>query len=377
MANKAVFMDRDDTLIEDPGYINHPNQVRLLPGAAGSLIQLKKMGYLLIIVSNQSGVARGIVSEEVLEQIHHRLQKLLADEGAYLDAIYYCPYHPDGVVGRYRMESDLRKPNPGMLLKAAEEHDIDLSNSWMIGDSYRDVIAGKRAGCRTILIDSPVKRPVRGPSDPLPDRKAGSLREAANAIRMIHQQQKAEEQRSEKKQSLEEPAQEEIAATHYQPAPPQETPLQEIRPQEEEAVSEEVEQPDIAESPVSVPSPETEQSPERPEAIRPPEPEQEIPPQAAQAAVEPIPQPQPHPHPILEEILHLVRSRNRQDLYEEFSFFRLFAMITEIISLFCLVVSVWFWFDSSRPVSSAQMMVGYALVLQLVTIALLLVKKDR
>ncbi len=359
MAKKAVFMDRDDTLIEDPGYINHPNQVRLLPGAAGALIQLKKMGYLLIVATNQSGVARGIVSEETLEKIHHRLQKLLADEGAYLDGIYSCPYHPDGVIGKYRMESDLRKPNPGMLRMAAAEHEIDLSQSWMIGDSYRDISAGKAAGCRTILIDSPIKRPLRGPSDPQPDRKAGSLREAANVIRMLSEQEREE---------TEEPKKKELTAVSYPPAALQEA------PQAEKPV---VSQPDKEPEPTEDPEPAAaEPRPAAPPAGPKPISEADISPQDS-PRLEAKPDASEHPHPILQEILHLLRSRHRQDLYEDFSFFRLVAMITEMLSLFCLIASIWLWFDSDRPISSAQMMVGYALVLQLVTIALLLIKKDR
>jgi len=150
MSNKAVFLDRDNTLIEDPGYINHPDQVKLLEGVAEALIELKALGYKLIVVSNQSAVARGIVTEKVLAQIHDRLKQLLAERGAYLDRIYYCPYHPDGVVPKYRKESDWRKPNPGMLLTAADQMDIDLNQSWMIGNSSRDIEAGLRAGCKTI-----------------------------------------------------------------------------------------------------------------------------------------------------------------------------------------------------------------------------------
>ena len=106
MSDKAIFLDRDDTLIEDPGYINHPDQVRLMDGVEKSLIELRAMGYKLIVVSNQSGVARGIVSEKVLGEIHNRLKQLLAEKGAPLDRIYYCPFHPDGVVAKYRKESD-------------------------------------------------------------------------------------------------------------------------------------------------------------------------------------------------------------------------------------------------------------------------------
>ncbi len=153
MFNKAILFDRDDTLIADPGYINHPDQVTLLDGVAKALIDLKSLRYKLVIVSNQSAVARGIVTEKVLDEIHDRLKQLLAEKGAYIDQIYYCPYHPDGVIAKYRKESELRKPNPGMLLTAAKEMNIDLSQSWMIGDSSRDVEAGLSAGCKTILIN--------------------------------------------------------------------------------------------------------------------------------------------------------------------------------------------------------------------------------
>jgi D-glycero-D-manno-heptose 1,7-bisphosphate phosphatase len=346
-ANKAIFMDRDDTLIEDPGYINHPSQVRLLPGAAGALIQLKKMGYLLVVASNQSGVARGIVTEEVLEQIHYQMKRLLADEGAELDAIYYCPFHPDGVIPRYRMDSDLRKPNPGMLLKAAEELNIDLSRSWMIGDSYRDVAAGAKVGCRTILIDSPAKRPMRGAADPIPDRKVGSLREAANLIRMIEQQER---------QTASREPQDRAVAVSYHPSTEQ-TPAEPIEP---------TQTPAAATAKIEEPRPAAEAA-ERPYEKEPVLDQPEDLPEESE----------PEPHPILQEILHLIRSRYRQDLYEEFSFFRLVAMVTEVISLFCLIVSLWFWFDSARPASSAQMMLGYCIAFQLVTIALLLIHKDR
>ena len=187
MSGKAVFFDRDNTLIEDPGYINHPHQVKLLPGAAGALVKLKQLGYKLIVVSNQSAVARGIVTENVLAEIHDRLKQLFAAEGAYLDQIYYCPYHPDGSVEKYRKQSDLRKPNPGMLLLAAEEMDLDLSASWMVGDSFDDVIAGRQAGCKTILI-----KPLIGPTfpeagRPRPDYQAVNIKEAANIIKRYAQ----------------------------------------------------------------------------------------------------------------------------------------------------------------------------------------------
>jgi len=150
MSEKAIFLDRDNTLIEDPGYISSPEQVKLLDGVAEALVELKAFGYKLIVVTNQSAVARGIVTEKVLGEIHKRLEQLLSEKNAFLDRIYYCPYHPKGVVAKYRKESDCRKPNPGMLLRAAEEMDIDLGQSWCVGNSISDMEAGLRAGCKTI-----------------------------------------------------------------------------------------------------------------------------------------------------------------------------------------------------------------------------------
>ncbi|MDP7163353.1 MAG: HAD family hydrolase [Phycisphaerae bacterium] len=148
--NRAVFLDRDHTLIEDPGYLSDPDAVKLLPGVELAIKSLHQAGYKIVVCTNQSAIARGILTEESLEKIHAEMRRQLADKGAHLDAIYYCPYHPEGTVDKYAMQSDLRKPKPGMLLKGAKEHDIDLSQSWMVGDSPRDIEAGHRAGCRTI-----------------------------------------------------------------------------------------------------------------------------------------------------------------------------------------------------------------------------------
>ena len=188
MPDKAVFLDRDDTLINDPGYISDPTQVELLPGASKALIDIKKMGYKTVIVSNQSAVARGIVTENTLTHIHARLRELLGRQNAYLDAIYYCPFHPEGSVAKYRKESECRKPNPGMLLKAAQEMDIDLEQSWMVGDSYRDIAAGKKAGCQTILINSSAHPAKKLQDDPEPDHKAVNIVEAVNIIKMANRQ---------------------------------------------------------------------------------------------------------------------------------------------------------------------------------------------
>ncbi|MGB2984707.1 MAG: HAD family hydrolase [Phycisphaerae bacterium] len=154
MKTTAVFLDRDGTIIEDLGYIGDPDEVRLIHGAADAIRRFSQAGHLVVIVSNQSGVARGFFDEAALSQVHSRLEAFLQAEGARLDGAYYCPYldGPEAKVDAYRSDSELRKPKPGMLLQAARELNIDLSRSWMIGDSPCDVEAGSRAGCRTILI---------------------------------------------------------------------------------------------------------------------------------------------------------------------------------------------------------------------------------
>jgi len=156
----------------------------------------------LVIVTNQSGVARGFITEQQLENIHQELKRQLAAENAAIDGLYYCPYHPDGEVKDFSLESNLRKPNAGMFFQAEEDLDIDLTQSWMIGDSYRDIQAGKAAGCHTILVDVPGKIREKKKTDAEPDRKAVNLREAVNIIRMyeFHQKAKSVKQTSEQSQ---------------------------------------------------------------------------------------------------------------------------------------------------------------------------------
>lgn len=154
MKRTAVFLDRDGTIIEDAGYLGDPQKVRLIRDAADAIRRFRQAGCLVVIVSNQSGVARGFFDEVALYKVHAHLESLLAEKGAATDQAYYCPYldGPEAIVVAYRRDSDLRKPRPGMLLRAAKELDIDLSRSWMIGDSSTDVQAGISAGCRTILL---------------------------------------------------------------------------------------------------------------------------------------------------------------------------------------------------------------------------------
>lgn len=154
MGSKAVFLDRDGTIIEDRGYIRDPDDVALLPGAGEAIRKLADAGNLIVVVSNQSGVARGLFDEAALDRVHRRMEELLREQGAPLHGVYYCPYldGPEAVVEAYRQKSDLRKPGAGMLRLAAQEMGIDLGNSWMVGNSPADVQAGASAGCQTVLI---------------------------------------------------------------------------------------------------------------------------------------------------------------------------------------------------------------------------------
>jgi heptosyltransferase-2 len=148
---KAVFLDRDGTLNPDPGYISNPRDFNLFPGVPQALARLKKSGYLLVLLTNQSGIARGLISQQQLELVHQKLQDLLASADAELDAIYFCPHHPDFPLNGVA-ECDCRKPKPGMVLQAVKDFDIDLENSYVIGDRRKDIQTALNAGSRPICI---------------------------------------------------------------------------------------------------------------------------------------------------------------------------------------------------------------------------------
>jgi D-glycero-D-manno-heptose 1,7-bisphosphate phosphatase len=148
----ALFLDRDGTLIADVHYLAHPDQVRLLPTAADAVRRINELGIPAIVVTNQAGVARGYFPESRIAEVHARLDELLHNAGARIDGYYVCPHHPDGVVDGYRLVCNCRKPEPGLLLRAASERGLDLARSCLIGDKPSDMEAGARAGCRTVLV---------------------------------------------------------------------------------------------------------------------------------------------------------------------------------------------------------------------------------
>ena len=152
--NKAIFIDKDGTLITDIPYNVSPALIQLEDDAGSALKKLKDHGYWLILVSNQSGVARGYFKETDLQAVEEKIQHELKKSNVQLDDFFFCPHHPEGIVPGYVQQCDCRKPNPGMIIQAAAKHHVDLERSWMIGDILNDVEAGNRAGCQTILIDN-------------------------------------------------------------------------------------------------------------------------------------------------------------------------------------------------------------------------------
>lgn len=178
-AKGAAFLDRDGTIIRQVELMHEVSQLRLLPGAAAAIRRLNAKDFQVVVVTNQPVVARGVASEQEIELVHEELNRRLQARGAHIDGFYSCPHHPNATLERYRTACTCRKPEPGMILRAAEEHGVDLSRSVMIGDTTQDIVAGNRAGVRTILV-----RTGHGGRDPWqyqcsPDWTAKNLLEAA------------------------------------------------------------------------------------------------------------------------------------------------------------------------------------------------------
>jgi HAD superfamily hydrolase (TIGR01662 family) len=177
---RAVVLDRDGTLLHDPGYLGDPAGVALLPHVGESLRALAAAGFLLVVASNQSGIARGRYTLARYREVERRVEEVLAAEGVRLAATYACPYHPEGTVPEYAREHEDRKPDWGMWRRAAADLGLDLPRCYSIGDGERDVVAGKRAGTVAVLLAAERDKwplPVGGPYDP--DFVARDLREAA------------------------------------------------------------------------------------------------------------------------------------------------------------------------------------------------------
>jgi len=342
MSNKAIFLDRDDTLIEDPGYINNPKQVKLVDGAAEALIEFGAMGYKLVVVSNQSAVARGIVTEKVLGEIHNRLKQLLAEKGAYLDKIYYCPYHSEGSVAKYRKESDFRKPNPGMLLEAAEEMDIDLEQSWMIGNSNHDIEAGLRAGCKTILISRPLHYEQPKPGEPKPDYKAINIKEAVNIVKQYHRTSD---------RCVTPPS---VLTEQTQPVVSKvEPPIVQVEERFDSAHHGQANQPEPTKAPPFLPL------------------------TRGRGATEEQETPSDKTEQLLRSILNQIKSMQRADMFGEFSMIRFMAGVVQIIVLLCLLLTIWFLISPNRQDNAVFISLGFAMVLQVMSLTFYVMQRRK
>lgn len=149
---RAVFIDRDGTISEEVGYINHASRFLTFPYAADAIKKLNESGWLAIVVTNQAGVARGYFAEEMIQTVHQRMTEDLARGGAKLDAVYYCAHHPSVGEPPYRLDCDCRKPKPGLITRAAGDFAIDLENSWMVGDRYSDIELARNAGVKSAFV---------------------------------------------------------------------------------------------------------------------------------------------------------------------------------------------------------------------------------
>jgi D-glycero-D-manno-heptose 1,7-bisphosphate phosphatase len=152
MGRRAIIMDRDGTLCEEVGYVNHVSRIRVPERSVRAVRLANEAGFQTVVVTNQAGVARGYFEEALILDVHDRIREVLADGGARLDGMYYCPHHPSAGEAPYRRDCDCRKPGPGMLLRASREMGIDLRRSYMVGDSPKDIEAGRAAGATTILL---------------------------------------------------------------------------------------------------------------------------------------------------------------------------------------------------------------------------------
>jgi len=151
LGNRAVFLDRDGVICEDVNYMKNPSQFKLIPGVGSAISLLNDIGLKVVVVSNQSGVARGYLTEDDVKKVNQKMVNELGGS-CHIDAIYYCPHHPEMGSKAYKKECDCRKPNPGMLKFAAQDLNLDLERSFIIGDKMDDILTGYRVGCETILV---------------------------------------------------------------------------------------------------------------------------------------------------------------------------------------------------------------------------------
>lgn len=320
MKRAAVFFDRDNTLIACDEYLGDPAKVVLVPGAADAIARARQLGFVAVTVSNQSGVARGYFGEDAVHAVNTRLDELLKENNAkaIIDRHEFCPFHPEASIEKYRQDSPLRKPGPGMIHCAADALALDLSRSWLIGDAPRDIEAGHAAGCKTILFSDPTlsSSPAAAAEARVqPDYTCTTLREAMDFI----------------EKSSDRPA-EEASPQNIETPPPAPEP---------ESVAARVEQ----------------------ESLQP-------------TITKILAQSQPHSTARLEsianDILHELR-RQREQPHTDFSVSKLMAGVVQVVVLFVLFLA----FLNRNDSGTLFAMLMLAMTLQAMTIALLIMGRQR
>jgi D-glycero-D-manno-heptose 1,7-bisphosphate phosphatase len=177
----AVFLDRDGTINEEVGYLDHLEKFKMIPGTAEAIRRINVSGLKAVVVTNQSGIGRGFFSESFVREVHARLQEALKEKGAFIDAFYFCPHHPTEGKGAYLTSCDCRKPQPGLLLMAAEDLDLDLKRSYMVGDMPKDVETARKVGAKGILVKTGYGS-QQAAEEVRPDYLAEDLLDAVNWI---------------------------------------------------------------------------------------------------------------------------------------------------------------------------------------------------
>ncbi len=350
--NAAVFIDRDNTLIENEGDLGDPDAVRLIQGTASAIAALCGLGYKVVVVTNQGGVARGKFTEKDVEAVHQRIREQVehSANGARIDRFYYCPFHPQGRVSKYQKDHPDRKPKPGMMLQAASEMKLDLAQCWTIGDQIRDVEAGRAAGTRTILIDSlangsiPKQPSQQRQEHTQPDYTAKSLVEA---VRIVAQQRKPETVR-QPQHRLSEPKRWDAAAvaelqhqSMSSPAPPSNDP----------ARAEELTSPTRQVKPQVMTGQSSDAKEVKPSGFT-------------------VPPARTRNMNILRQILQELRQlRGEQD---DFALLRVLAIVLQMVALLCLLAAFWMGQDDQGTFARC---LGTGLLVQLTTIAILLFSK--
>jgi D-glycero-D-manno-heptose 1,7-bisphosphate phosphatase len=402
MKRPAVFFDRDNTLIVSDGYLGDPGQVTLVDGAPDAVARARSLGFATVVFSNQSGVARGMFNEDAVHSVNAKIDEMLLDQNqeAVIDRHEFCPFHPEATVEEYRQESDLRKPKPGMILEAAEKLALDLSRSWVIGDAPRDIEAGKAAGCKTIWFKDPNLPPSQSARELMlvvPDAIVATLKEATDVIardalvtKVPEPVDTAPAPEAEEPGPVEpEPPPPAPVSAPVPPAPPPPPPSPEpVQASEEEQAPPPIEissakpaEPPRAKKPLPMDKPWMQAVAQRRAAAA-----------AASASTTPVPDPAhedqvneprapvaPPPAPstnrlegLVEQILMEMRRRTEHP-ETEFSVSKLMAGIVQVISLATLFLA---YMNRSQP-ASLQAILLVAIFLQVLTIALLIMGKQR